>query len=332
MITYKSAGVDLEKANLFKSQLKGILKKSFSPLVLPGPGSFGSLFSFPSKYKEPVLVSSCDGVGTKLKIAQLVNIHHTVGIDLVAMNVNDILCLGAEPLFFLNYIAYSDLEGEVLLKIIKGIARGCKLSDCALIGGETAQMPGVYKKGEYELAGFCVGVVERKRLIVGREIKAGDVIVGLASSGLHSNGFSLVRKALAPQEIKRLALKLLIPTRIYVKPTLSLLKDGPSKKIKAIAHITGGSFENKVAKIIPEPLCAYIKKKSWRVPYIFRVLEEKAKIAQEELYRVFNMGIGMVLVVEPLYVKRVLRILERFRLKAWTIGEVGSGQRRVVLE
>lgn len=223
-LTYKQAGVDITAANLFKGKIKGLVKKSQSAEVFKGIGGFGCMFAFPQKeYKNPVLVSSSDGVGTKLKIAVLANKHDTVGIDAVAMNVNDILCIGARTLFFLDYIAYSKLEEGILLDVVKGLNDGCIQADCALIGGETAQMPGMYNSGEYDLAGFCVGVVEKRKIIDGSKIKAGDIIIGLESNGLHSNGFSLVRKVFSERELKKYASELLRPTRIYVKPVLNLL-------------------------------------------------------------------------------------------------------------
>ncbi|MCX7661930.1 MAG: phosphoribosylformylglycinamidine cyclo-ligase, partial [Candidatus Omnitrophica bacterium] len=221
-LTYKKAGVDIDKAEEFKKRISSLARQTFSRYVLKDIGGFGGFFRIPQEYKNPVLVSSADGVGTKIKIAQLVNKHDTVGIDLVAMNINDILCTGAEPLFFLDYIAYYKLKNGILEEIIKGIVRGCKLSGCALIGGETAQMPDVYKEGEYDLAGFCVGIIEKDRIIDGRNIQEGDILIGLESNGLHSNGFSLVRKAFSKNELIRLSSELLRPTRIYVKPVLSL--------------------------------------------------------------------------------------------------------------
>jgi phosphoribosylformylglycinamidine cyclo-ligase len=248
-LDYKKSGVDIEAASTFKAKLKPIVRKSFRPEVLKDIGGFGSFFRLDkNKYKDPVLVSSSDGVGTKLKIAELANKHDTVGIDAVAMNVNDILCTGAEPLFFLDYIAFSKVKESVLIDVVKGINQGCIESGASLIGGETAQMPGMYRDGEYDIAGFCVGVVERKNIIDGSRIKPGDVVIGLESSGIHSNGYSLVRKALSGNELKRIASELLKPTRIYVKPVLSLL---PDTNIKGIAHITGGAFYDKISRILP---------------------------------------------------------------------------------
>lgn len=332
-LTYKKAGVDIEKANLFKQRLKGLLKKSHGPLVLKDLGGFGSLFRFPKeKYKDPVLVSSADGVGTKLKIAQLVNKHDTVGIDLVAMNVNDILCLGAETLFFVDYIACGKLDSEVLFDLVKGINDGCIDSGCSLIGGETAEMPGMYKKGEYDLAGFCVGVVECKNIIDGSRIEAGDVVIGLESNGIHSNGYSLVRKVFSQNELKRMSKELLKPTRIYVKPVLNLLQVTDHRlqgAIKGIAHITGGAFYDKIARILPDNVNVRINKNSWGVPKIFKLIQNKGNIEFKEMYHTFNMGVGMVLIVAPDSVKSVVSKLAEFKLKACEIGEVIRGKREV---
>ncbi len=332
-LTYKQAGVDITAANLFKGKIKGLVKKSQSAEVLKGIGGFGCMFAFPQKeYKNPVLVSSSDGVGTKLKIAVLANKHDTVGIDAVAMNVNDILCIGARTLFFLDYIAYSKLEEGILLDVVKGLNDGCIQADCALIGGETAQMPGMYNSGEYDLAGFCVGVVEKRKIIDGSKIKAGDIIIGLESNGLHSNGFSLVRKVFSERELKKYASELLRPTRIYVKPVLNLLyaKRYPLyAKIKGIAHITGGAFYDKIARILPDNVNVRINKNACRVPNIFKLIQLKGGIEDKEMYHTFNMGIGMVLIAEPKSAKSIISKLAEFRLKSWVIGEVIKGNKVV---
>ena len=332
-LTYKKAGVDIKKAGIFKQRLKDLLKKSYGPFVLKGVGGFGSLFRFPKeKYKEPVLVASSDGVGTKLKIAQLVNIHDTVGIDLVAMNTNDILCLGAESLFFLDYIACGKLEPEVLFEVVKGINNGCIQSGCALIGGETAEMPGMYKEGDYDLAGFCLGVVERKNIIDGSRIEAGDAIIGLESNGIHSNGYSLVRKVFSQSEMKRMSDELLKPTRIYVKPVLSLLhgtRYPVLSTIKGIAHITGGAFYDKIARILPDNVNVRINKNSWIAPKIFKLIQNRANIENKEMYHTFNMGVGMVLIVKPDSAKAIISKLAELRLKSWVIGEVVKGKKQV---
>lgn len=332
-ITYKKSGVDIEAAGVFKNKLKSIVRGSFRPEVLKDIGGFGSYFKFnKNKYKEPVLVSSSDGVGTKLKIAGLVNKHDTVGIDAVAMNVNDILCCGAEPLFFLDYIAYSKAEENVLIDVVKGINHGCLDSGCSLIGGETAQMPGMYKRGEYDIAGFCVGAAEKNKIIDGSKISAGDIVIGIASSGLHSNGFSLVRRVFSNRELVRYSKELLIPTRIYVKPILSLLRDtdyGRRKTIKGISHITGGAFYDKIARILPDNVNVIIRKDSWEVPRIFRMIQDKGGISDREMYHTLNMGIGLALIAEKKSVKAIISKLAQFKLKSWVIGEAIKGNKRV---
>ncbi|MFH1458456.1 MAG: phosphoribosylformylglycinamidine cyclo-ligase [Candidatus Omnitrophota bacterium] len=333
-LTYKKAGVDIAGASSFKSKIRPLVRKSFRKEVLRDIGGFGSFFRFPKeKYKNPVLVSSSDGVGTKLKIAVLVNKHDTVGIDAVAMNVNDILCTGAQPQFFLDYIAYSRVDKNILVDIVKGLNRGCMESLCSLIGGETAQMPGMYKRGEYDLAGFCVGVVEKRNIIDGSKIEAGDVLVGLESSGLHSNGFSLVRKVLSQKELKRMSVELLKPTRIYVKPVLSLLSTihYPQSTIKGISHITGGAFYDKIARILPDNLSARIRKNSWPVPAIFRLIQNMGSIEDRQMYHTFNMGVGLVLVVGPESAKAIMAKLSDFKLKSWIIGEVIKGKKEVAV-
>lgn len=291
-----------------------------------GIGGFGGLFRFEAKkYKEPILVSSTDGVGTKLKLAFLTGRHDTVGIDLVAMNVNDVLCAGAKPLFFLDYIATGKIEKNVLLEVVKGIAEGCRQADCSLIGGETAEMPGFYKPGEYDLAGFCVGVVEKKKVIDGSKIKSGDCLIGIESNGLHSNGFSLVRKVFSQKELIKYADELLKPTRIYVKSVLNLLRLAISDKrlaIKGIAHITGGAFYDKIPRIIPKGLGIRIDKGSWPVPEIFRLIQEKGNVPDRDMYRTLNMGIGMVLGVDRNLVNKIILNLAKQGLRAWIIGEV----------
>lgn len=334
-ITYKKSGVDIQRANVFKHSLKGLLRESSGPGVLKDLGGFGSLFRFPKdKYKDPVLVSSADGVGTKLKIAQLNNKHDTVGIDLVAMNVNDILCLGAEPLFFLDYIAFSKLSQGVLLEIVKGIKKGCVDCGCSLIGGETAQMPGMYKEGEYDLAGFCVGIVSRKGIIDGSKIEPGDLLIGLESNGIHSNGYSLVRKVLT-HELKTMGNELLRPTRIYVKPILSLLHNTQyaiHNTIKGISHITGGAFYDKIARILPDNVNAQVNKDSWIVPKIFRLIQNKGGIEEKEMHHTFNMGIGLVLVIKPDYANAVITDLSKFKVRSWVIGRIIKGKKEVEIK
>jgi len=333
-LTYKKSGVDIKKASSFKARIKPLVRKSFRKEVLRDIGSFGSFFRLPKeKYKDPVLVSSSDGVGTKLKIAILVNKHDTVGIDAVAMNVNDILCVGAEPLFFLDYIASGKLKPDVLFEVVKGINNGCIQAGCSLIGGETAELPGMYKQGDYDIAGFCVGVAERKNIIDGSKIKPGDVVIGLASSGIHSNGYSLVRKVLSQGELKRMSSELLKPTRIYVKPVLSLLTNSRTREsknsIKGIAHITGGAFYDKIARILPKNVNVCIAKNSWPVQKIFRLIQRKGNIEDKEMYHTFNMGVGMVLIVAPKSAKAIISKLAKFKLKSWVIGEVVKGRKKV---
>jgi len=332
-LSYKKVGVDITKAALFKQKIKPLLRKSFSGNVLKDIGGFGSFFKFPKeKYRDPILVSSSDGVGTKLKVAVLANKHDTIGIDVVAMNVNDILCTGAEPLFFLDYIAYSKLDSDILVDIVKGINNGCMQAACSLIGGETAQMPGMYKEGDYDVAGFCVGVVERKNIIDGSKIEPGDVVIGLESNGIHSNGYSLVRKVFSERELKRMSAELLKPTRIYVKPVLSLLHGTRylvPGTIKGISHITGGAFYDKITRILPDNVNVRINKDSWTVPKIFRLIQNKGGIEDKEMYHTFNMGVGMVLLVAPGSAKAIVSKLSDLKLKSWIIGEVIKGRKEV---
>ncbi len=325
-LTYKQAGVDIHKADSLIRDIKHMVKSTDRPGVLRDISGFGGLFKLGKKYRNPVLVSSSDGVGTKLKIANLVNEHDSVGIDLVAMNVNDILCCGAEPLFFLDYLGCSKLESKTFKDIVKGVTDGCKQAGCALIGGETAEMPGMYKKGEYDLAGFCVGAVERDKVIDNSGVKSGDVVVGLASSGLHSNGFSLVRKVFTKRELIRYGKELLKPTRIYVKPVLSLLTNNV---IKGIAHVTGGAFYNKIKKVLPNNLNIEIYKGSWLIPEIFKLIQNKGNIKDREMFTTFNMGIGLVLVVDKSAAGKIISQLSNHKLKSWVIGKVVEGKGRV---
>lgn len=335
-VTYKDSGVDIHANDMFKSRLKDLVKKSHGPQVLKNIGGFGSFFAFdPRQYRKPVLVSSADGVGTKLKIAFLTGKHDTVGIDAVAMNVNDILCVGAKPLFFLDYIAYSRVEKPVLYDVVKGITAGCVQSGCALIGGETAQMPEMYPDGEYDIAGFCVGVADENRVVDGSGIEPGNAIIGLASSGLHSNGYSLVRKALGAAELKRMSAELLKPTRIYVKPVLDLLErenKGHSRCIRGISNITGGAFYDKIARILPDHIDARIYKSRWKVPEIFRLVQLKGNVAEEEMFHTLNMGIGMVLFVEAAAAGRVCAGMKAAGVPAMVIGEAVKGSRKVSID
>lgn len=332
-LTYKKSGVDIEKATIFKQKIKYLIRKSYCKEVLKDIGSFGGFFRFPKEqYKEPVLVSSADGVGTKLKIASLANKHDNVGIDAVAMNVNDILCTGAQPLFFLDYIAYSKLKEDVLVDIVKGVNKGCCDAGCSLIGGETAQMPGMYKPGDYDVAGFCVGVVDKNNIIDGSRIEVGDIVIGLESNGLHSNGYSLVRKILSHNELRRMSNELLKPTRIYVKPVLNLLQASGFRlqaSIRGIAHITGGAFYDKIVRILADNVNARINKNAWVVPKIFRLIQNKGNIQDIEMYHTFNMGLGMVLIVEPKSVKVIISKLAEFKFKSWVIGEIIRGKKQI---
>jgi len=328
-ITYKASGVDIKSAGVFKSKIKPLVRSSFRPEVLADIGGFGSFFKLnKNKYCDPVLVSSSDGVGTKLMIAQLANKHDTVGIDAVAMNVNDILCTGAQSLFFLDYIAFTEVKEEVLINVVKGVNDGCRQAGCSLIGGETAQMPGMYRQGEYDIAGFCVGIAERAKIINGAKIKSGDALIGVASSGLHSNGYSLVRKVLSEAEQKRMSRQLLEPTRIYVKPVLDLLRQYGSS-VHGISHITGGAFYDKISRILPKDIDALIEKSSWKVPEIFRLIQYKGNIEDTEMYHTLNMGIGLVLIVQKEDASGIIRKLRGFNLNSWLIGATQKGNKKV---
>lgn len=318
-LTYREAGVDIDAGNAIVERIKPLVKRSFRPEVMGGLGGFGALFDLSGKYREPVLVSGTDGVGTKLKLAQQLGRHDTIGIDLVAMCVNDVLVQGAEPLFFLDYFATGKLDPDQGAAIVQGIAAGCREAGCALIGGETAEMPGMYSKGDYDLAGFAVGAAERGELLPAGDIAEGDVILGLSSSGVHSNGFSLVRKivelsglawdAPAPfAEGQSLGAALLTPTRIYVKPLLKAIKE--TKSLKALAHITGGGFPENIPRVLPKHLAAEIDLASVKVPAVFSWLAKTGGVAQNEMLRTFNCGIGMIVVVSADKVDEVTRALE----------------------
>ncbi|WP_243373938.1 phosphoribosylformylglycinamidine cyclo-ligase [Geotalea sp. SG265] len=332
-ITYKDAGVDIDAGNTFVKLIKPLVKATSRPEVLADIGGFGGLFSLSSgKYKNPVLVSGTDGVGTKLKIAFLADRHDTIGIDLVAMCVNDIIVQGAEPLFFLDYLATAKLHPEKGASIIKGVAEGCIQAGCALIGGETAEMPGFYAGDEYDMAGFTVGVVERDKLIDGSTITVGDKLIGLASSGLHSNGYSLARKIIMdvmglgindaiPGLNKTVAEELLTPTRIYVKSILNLLRDFT---INGIAHITGGGLLENVPRILPNGCKAIIDKGTWQVPEIFSIIQQAGNVEEKELFRTFNCGIGMVLSVPEKEAEEILIRLSGLNENAFVIGEIAK--------
>src|SRR4030067_1247612 len=330
--SYKDAGVDIDKADRFVKTIKPMVESTFRPGVLTKIGGFAGCFSLNlERYKKPILVSSTDGVGTKLKIAFLMDRHDTVGIDLVAMCVNDIVVSGAKPLFLLDYFATSKLDAEKSAKVVSGIVKGCIEAECSLVGGETAEMPGFYKEGEYDLAGFAVGIVEDSQLIDGSGVTVGDKLIGIASSGLHSNGYSLVRKLLLGQYKMDLGKKveeigavlgeeLLRPTRIYVKTVLNLTRDF---NIGGIAHITGGGITGNLTRVIPKGCKAIVHRKTWDIPPIFSFLKEKGGLSEEEMFRTFNNGIGMVLIVTPKEVEDLLGILHSLGEKAFLIGAVG---------
>ncbi len=338
--SYKDAGVNIDKANESVNMIKKWVERTHRPEVLAGIGSFGGFFALDtSKYSQPVLVSGTDGVGTKLKIAQMMNIHDTVGIDLVAMCVNDILVHGAEPLFFLDYIALGKLEPALVEALVKGVSAGCEQAGCSLIGGETAEMPGFYAEDEYDLAGFAVGAVERDKLLDGKAVREGDLIIGLPSSGIHSNGYSLVRKVLLDkaglkmeQNIdelgKSLGEELLTPTRIYVKTILSLL---PEAEIRAMAHITGGGLPENLPRVLPPGLGARINCESWEIPQVFKIIQHLGKIDKDEMFRTFNMGIGYILITSPSQSDNVLKCLHDKGEKPIIIGEVKAAIQGVVL-
>ncbi len=326
-LTYRDAGVDMDAGDLLVENIKPFAKRTMRPEVLNGIGGFGALVEVSKKYREPVLVSGTDGVGTKLKLAFELNRHDTVGIDLVGMSVNDILVQGAEPLFFLDYFACGKLDVDAATEVIKGIAFGCELAGCALIGGETAEMPGMYPAGEYDLAGFAVGVVEKADIISGANIKAGDVVIGLASNGAHSNGYSLVRKIISTHKAdlkqildgKPLADLIMAPTRIYVKPLLALMK---SLTVKGMAHITGGGLLENVPRVLPEDVVAQLDGKSWHTPALFDWLRNLGNIAPQEMYRTFNCGIGMVVIVDSRDAEQALRHLNAAGETATVIGAI----------
>ena len=320
---YKKSGVDIDKANEFIDEIKPLAKTTRRPEVMAGIGGFGALCRFPKKYKKPVMVTSTDGVGTKLKAAQNAGIVEGLGIDLVAMNVNDILTLGAEPLFFLDYFAVGKMDVPMMKTVVKGIAEGCRQAGCALIGGETAEMPGLYSHGDFDLAGFSVGVVEESKIIDGKKAQAGHVIIGIASSGVHSNGFSLVRKVLKDDFFKQHAAEILMPTKIYVKSVLSLIEREP---IFSMAHITGGGFFDNIPRVLPKGCGAKINMGSWFIPRVFRWIEEAGNVEAREMYRTFNMGIGFILVTPKDRALKVISHLAKFKQRAWIIGEIVKGE------
>ena len=326
-LSYRDAGVDIDAGDALVDRIKPLAKKTMREGVLAGIGGFGALFEVPKRYKEPVLVSGTDGVGTKLRLAFEWNRHETIGQDLVAMSVNDILVQGAEPLFFLDYFACGKLTVDTAATVVGGIAKGCELSGCALIGGETAEMPGMYPPGEYDLAGFAVGAVEKSKIITGARIVPGDTILAIGSSGAHSNGYSLVRKIIERAGAKPsddlggrpLGDVVMAPTEIYVKPLLKLITE---VDVKGMAHITGGGLVDNVPRVLPENTQAVLHRDSWQMPELFRWLQMKGGVADAEMVRVFNCGIGMVVIVSPDQADAAIKSLTAQGLKAWNVGEV----------
>ena len=320
-LTYKDSGVDITKGNQLIEKIKPIAKSTIRPGVLAGLGGFGAMFEIPlDKYKNPVLISGTDGVGTKLKVAEMLKKHDTIGIDLVAMCVNDLIVQGAEPLFFLDYFATGSLNPEIATSVIEGIGEGCRQSGCALIGGETAEMPGMYSGEDYDLAGFCVGIVEKDRIIDGTKVSEGDHIVALGSSGPHSNGYSLIRKVIEKSAPTPDQLNLLIePTRIYVRSILSLLNTLP---VHAISHITGGGLLENIPRVMPSHLSAKLDSTSWTQPEIFQWIQNQGNIDSAEMYRVLNCGVGMVVVISKDSSNEAINHLTACGEKAWLIGEV----------
>ncbi|WP_095498575.1 phosphoribosylformylglycinamidine cyclo-ligase [Paraferrimonas haliotis] len=328
-LSYKDAGVDIDAGNALVDNIKSVVKKTHRPEVLGNLGGFGALCELPTKYKHPVLVSGTDGVGTKLRLAIDHNKHDSVGIDLVAMCVNDLIVQGAEPLFFLDYYATGKLDVATATSVVSGIGEGCQQSGCALIGGETAEMPGMYEGDDYDLAGFCVGVVEKEGVIDGTKVAAGDALIALGSSGPHSNGYSLIRKVLEvsgadPQQAldgKPLIDHLLEPTRIYIKPLLKLIETMP---VHAMAHITGGGFWENIPRVLPDNAKAVCKGDSWQWPSVFNWLMEHGNIAEDEMYRTFNCGVGMIVVVPAEYAEQAVEQLQQAGENAWHIGHIAA--------
>lgn len=328
-LSYKDAGVDIDAGDALVERIKPLAKKTLRDGVLAGIGGFGALFEVPKNYREPVLVSGTDGVGTKLKLAFEWNMHNTVGIDLVAMSVNDVLVQGAEPLFFLDYFACGKLDVDTAASVVGGIAKGCELSGCALIGGETAEMPGMYPAGEYDLAGFAVGVVEKSLILTGQDVKPSDVVLGLASSGVHSNGFSLVRKVIEraasnlPTTLDGQPFKeaIMAPTRLYVKSVLAALKAHP---IKALAHITGGGLTENIPRVLPEHCAAHLDRAQWPRTELFQWLQNTAGIDEAEMCRTFNNGIGMVVVIAAEHAQSCAESLRQSGEQVYTIGVIAD--------
>lgn len=329
-VTYKKAGVNIDAGNELVEHIKPLAKSTKIPGLVSSIGGFAALFD-PSvlKIKNPLLVSTTDGVGTKLELARFQGKHDTIGIDLVAMSVNDLIVTGARPIIFLDYFATGKLDVKQAKNVIKGIADGCRQAGCALVGGETAEMPGFYNGSEYDLAGFAVGIVDKKKVITGKQVRPGDTLLALASTGPHSNGFSLIRKLFSKEELNGSWGKLaLTPTQIYVKPVL----DGLSKfKIKAMAHITGGGFYDNIPRVLPDGCGAEVKLGSWRIPKIFDEIARRSRLGVKELYRTFNMGAGMVLVLSPSDVKKAVQHFKKYKIDSWPVGRITKG-RGVILK
>ena len=336
-LTYRAAGVDIDAGEEVVERIKPLVARTFRKEVMAGLGGFGALFELGGRYKDPVLVSGTDGVGTKLKLAQQLGRHDTIGVDLVGMCVNDVLVQAAEPLFFLDYFATGKLDVDTTVSVVGGIAKGCELAGCALIGGETAEMPDMYPSGEYDLAGFCVGAVEKAALIDGSKIQTGDAVIGIASSGPHSNGYSLIRKIVAragdPFDLDvggvKLADALMAPTTIYVKPILQLIADSP---VHGMAHITGGGLIENIIRVVPDGLGILLDSKTWELPAVFDWLQREGKVAQVEMWRTFNCGIGYTLIAAQGHVAQLITKLNQMNLAAWQIGEiVSTGDRERVM-
>jgi len=330
-LSYKDAGVDIDAGNALVDRIKGVVKRTHRPEVMGGIGGFGALCSLPTKYKEPVLVSGTDGVGTKLRLAMDLNKHDTIGIDLVAMCVNDLIVQGGEPLFFLDYYATGKLEVDTAAAVVAGIGEGCIQSGCALIGGETAEMPGMYHGEDYDVAGFCVGVVEKADIIDGSKVKAGDALIAVGSSGPHSNGFSLIRKIIEVSQAdlskelegKPLADHLLEPTKIYVKSTLKMME---SCDVHAISHITGGGFWENIPRVLPEGAKAVVDGSSWEWPVVFNWLQQAGNVETYEMYRTFNCGVGLVIALPQEQAAQAIEILNEEGENAWLLGEIADAE------
>ena len=339
-LSYKDAGVDIDAGNELVNRIKSVVKETKRPEVMGGLGGFGALCAIPQKYKQPILVSGTDGVGTKLRLAMDLNRHESIGIDLVAMCVNDLIVQGAEPLFFLDYYATGELNVDVAATVVTGIAEGCKQSGCALVGGETAEMPGMYQGDDYDLAGFCVGVVEKSAIIDSSKVQDGDALIALASSGAHSNGYSLVRKIIevsgvnpATEQLdgKPLADHLLAPTKIYVKSVLDLIA---KIDVHAIAHITGGGFWENIPRVLPDNTQAIIDESSWQWPAIFNWLQQAGNVSRHEMYRTFNCGVGLIIALPKQSVDQAIQLLNQHGEKAWLLGEIktSSSAERVIIK